>query len=183
MTMDTNQTQSLHDAYVRGDVEAIRRLMDDPPDFPNTRGPMGIGEIVLEYAIYWSPFLAIKQLLEMSANPNYGAVNSGGGGAADGIDHAGFPSLIAALSTKRDDKLAIVELLLALGADIQQRGHNDWTPLHWAAATNEPAAVELLLKHGADPHARTRIDNLETPLDEAERAGHAEVVKLLRGVA
>ena len=170
----TNPALALHDAYVRGDVEGIRRLMDNPPDFPNTRGPMGVGEIVLEYAIYWSPFPAIKQLLELGANPNYG-------------EHAGFPSLIAALSAKRpggaDDKLAIVELLLAFGADIQQRGHNDWTPLHWAAATNDPAAVELLLKHGADPQARTRIDNLETPIEEAERAGFTEVAKLLRGGA
>lgn len=158
---------ALHEAYVRGDITEIMRLMEDPADFPNCRGPLGVGEIILEYAIYWSPFPAIKKLLELGANPNYG-------------DHAGFPSLIAALSTERLDKLAIVELLLAFGADIQQRGHNDWTPLHWSASGGDLPAVELLLRHGADPQARTRIDYLETPLDEAERAGHQQVADLLR---
>lgn len=180
MTADTNPMIALHNAYVRGDIEAIRALMGEPDDFPNSRGPMAVGEIVLEYAIYWSPFAAIKRLLEMGANPNYGAA----GGAADGLSHAGFPSLIAALSAQRrteEDKLAIIELLLAFGADIQQRGHNDWTPLHWAAANNQPDAVALLLKHGADPQARTRIDECETPIEGAERAGLTDVVRRLRG--
>ncbi|MBI4478798.1 MAG: ankyrin repeat domain-containing protein [Acidobacteria bacterium] len=34
------------------------------------------------------------------------------------------------------------------------RSHNDWTPLHWAAAQGDAPSVELLLAHRADP-ART----------------------------
>jgi uncharacterized protein len=158
---------AMHEAYVRGDLEALKTLLGDPPDFPNCIGPRGVGEIVLEYAIYWSPLPFIKKLLELGGNPNYG-------------DHAGFPSLIAALSTERPDKHAIVEMLLAFGADIQQRGHNDWTPLHWAAAHDDERGVVLLLGHGADPNAKTRIDNCETPLEEAERAGHTKAAAILR---
>jgi len=153
----------MHEAYVRGDLEAIKALLGDPPGFPNCRGMQGVDEIPLEYAIYWSPLAFIKKLLELGANPNYG-------------EHAGFPSLIATLSMNRADKLAVIELLLAFGADIQQRGHNDWTPLHWAAAHGDAASVELLLAHGAAPAARTRIDDCETPLEEAERAGHLKAV-------
>ena len=154
---------AIHEAYVRGDLDALRALLSDPEDFPNCPGPRGMGEIILEYAIYWSPLPFIKKLLELGANPNYD-------------DHAGFPSLIAALSTERTDKLAVLELLLSYGADIQQRGHNDWTPMHGAAVHDDPASTALLLSQGADPHARTRIDDRETPLEEAERFGkkHAQ---------
>ena len=157
----------IHDAYVRGDLAALKTLLGDPPEFPNCTEPLGSGEIVLEYAIYWSPLPFIKKLLELRANPNYD-------------NSAGFPSLIAALSTKREDKHAIVELLLAFGADIQQRGVNDWTPLHWAAAHGDDRGVALLLGHGADPNARTGIDDHETPLEEAERASHKNTAALLR---
>ena len=121
----------------------------------------------MEYAIYWSPLPFIQKLLELGANPNY-------------EDPAGFPSLIAALSTERADKRALLELLLDFGADIQQRGHNDWTPLHWAAVNDDAPAVEMLLTHGADPNARTRIDDRETPLEEAERFGKQSAAEILR---
>jgi ankyrin repeat protein len=169
-TLGTHPSIGIHEAYVRGDLESLKRLLGDPPDFPNCRGPAGVGEIVLEYAIYWSPLPFIKQLLELGANPNYD-------------EHAGFPSLIASLSTQRPDKHAIVELLLAFGADIQQRGHNDWTPLHWAAAHDDERGVALLLGHGADPNARTNIDDHETPLEEAERAGCAKAAAVLRKIS
>jgi uncharacterized protein len=158
---------ALHEAYVRGDLDALRTLLGDPADFPNCPGPRGMGEIVLEYAIYWSPLPFIRKLLELGANPNYD-------------EHAGFPSLIAALSTERADKRELLELLLSFGADIQQRGHNYWTPLHYAAVSDDASAVELLLAHGADPSSRTRIDDCLTPLEEAEQFGKRSAVAVLR---
>jgi len=157
---------ALHEAYVRGDLEAVREFYDDP-DFPNCRGPRGVGEIVLEYAIYWSPLPFIRRLLELGVEVNYS-------------DHAGFPCLIAALSTTRADKLELLELLLARGADIEQRGHNDYTPLHWAAGHGDTESLELLLRCGADVNARTRIDEYETPLEVAERAGQRDAAERLR---
>ena len=119
-----HEALAIHQAYRRGDLEALKALLGDPPDFPNCRGPAGAGEIILEYAIYHSPLPFIRTLLELGADPNY-------------QDHAGFPSLIAALSSARADRYQIIELLLAFGADIQQRGVNDWTPLHYAAANDD----------------------------------------------
>jgi len=158
----------LHEAYKRGDLETIKALLGDPPEFPNCRGPFGVGEIILEYAIYPSPLAFIRRLLELGADPNY-------------EDHAGFPSLIAALSCgDRRDMYEILELLLAHGADIQQRGFNDYTPLHTAVGQQDLKAIELLLKHGADPKARTRIDECATPLEEAEILGLADAVAALK---
>jgi ankyrin repeat protein len=159
---------ALHKAYQNGDLAAVKAALGDPPDFPNCRGPVAVGEIVLEYAIYHSPLAFIRTLLELGADPNYG-------------DHAGFPSLIAALTcADREDMYEILELLLAHGADIQQRGFNDYTPLHWAVAERNIEAAEFLLAHGADPTARTRIDDCATPLEEAEILGLTDIAAAMR---
>jgi len=161
----------MHDAYKRGDLETLKRLLGYPKNFPNCRGPIGGGEIILEYAIYHSPLAFIRTLLEMGADPNYG-------------DNAGFPSLIAALSAAdRADRLEILELLLAYDADIQQRGINDYTPLHYAANIEDIAAMELLIAHGADLNARTSIDDYATPLEEMEILGRAKAIEFLQKAA
>lgn len=157
----------IHEAYRRGDLDALKGLLGNPPDFPNCRGPLGVGEKILEYAIYHSPLGFVRTLLELGADPNY-------------EDAAGFPSLIAAISTTRADQCGIAELLLDFGADIQQRGVNDYTPLHYAAARNDVKLLHLLLSRGADPNARTGIDDYTTPLEEAENLHCAEAVQVLK---
>ena len=161
---------AVHEAYQRGDLEALRRLLGDPSDFPNNRGPAGAGESILEYAIYHSPLAFIQTLLELGADPNY-------------PDDAGFPSVIAALSTDRPDRCQITLLLLGFGANVQAHGINDWTPLHYAAAAGDLDGIRLLLAHGADPNARTRIDACATPLEEAEILGRDQAAQLLRQLA
>lgn len=160
----------IHEAFQRGDMEALRSELGHPPEFPNSPSPtLAIGNF-LEYAIYHSPLPFIRTLLELGADPNYG-------------DHAGFPSIIAALSSQRPEKYEIVEMMLAAGADIQQRGVNDYTPLHYAATVNDVKAVELLLRHGADPSVRTNIDSYTTPLEEAEMLGAGDAARVLREFA
>lgn len=160
---------TIREAFRAGDLAALRSLVDQPAEFPN--GWLGREwGYPLEYAIYHSPLSFIPELLDLGADPNY-------------QDDASFPSLLAALSRDREDRYDLLEILLEAGADIQQRGVNDYTPLHFAATRNDAKAVELLLAHGADPAARTRIDERTTPLEEAERLNHREVVKILRKAA
>ena len=73
----------------------------------------------------------------------------------------------------------MLELLLSFGADLSQRGVNDYTPLHWAAGSGDARSVEILLAHGADSRARTRIDDCETPREVAEKAGRWDIVEML----
>ena len=161
--------QAADAAYRAGDVEALRRALGEPPDFPNCRQPfaLGLGEYPLEYAVYWSPIAFVAELIELGADVNY-------------PDSSGFPSLVAALSTDRPDRGGILRLLLEKGADVGQRGINDWTPLHYAVVRRDLEAVAMLLAHGADPTLRTRIDDCSTPLDDAQAIDLTEAVELMR---
>ena len=160
-------------AFRNGDLAALRAAVEDPECVPNGPMPLAIGPC-LEYAIYHSPLSFIRNLLEIGADPNP-------------TDHAGFTPLIAALSCSRShpgsparsDTLDIITLLLKFGADPNQRGINDYTPLHMAVAERHPRAIEALLAAGADPRLRTRIDDCETPLEMAERAGFTEIAERL----
>ena len=160
-------------AFRQGNLEALREAVDDASVVPNGPTPLTIGSC-LEYAIYHSPLSFIQELLELGADPNP-------------TDHAGFPPLIAALSCSRphpgspgrSDVLQILALLVSFGADLHQRGINDYTPLHMAVSERHGGAIRLLLDAGADPTLRTRIDECETPLEMAQSAGLQDLARLL----
>ena len=78
--------------------------------------------------------------------------------------------------------LPFICTLLEIGADPNQRGVNDYTPLHIAVSERNSAAVGLLLQGGADPRLRTRIDDCETPREMAEKMGLRETAELLAEV-
>jgi len=154
-------------------LEALRAAVDDPAAVPNGRMHDAIGSCLV-YAIYHSPLAFIRTLLEAGADPRVPA------------DH-GFPPLIAALvcgrsepgATRRTDVDEIIRVLLASGADPNQRGINDYTALHMAVAERNALAVDLLLDGGADPDIRTRIDDCETPAEMARSAGLTDIAALL----
>ena len=170
---EARRFRNIDAAFRNGDLAALRAAVDEPDCVPNGPMPLTIGHC-LEYAIDHSPLAFIRTLLKIGADPNP-------------ADHAGFPPLIAALSCShpqpgspgRSDTLDIIKLLLAFDADPNQRGINDYTPLHMAVGERHLPAIEALLEAGADPRLRTRIDDYETPRDMAERAGLAEIAKLL----
>ena len=101
-------------AYREGDMKALQVLLGWPEGFPNCLQPyhLAVGDYPLEYAIYWSPFSFIEELIKIGANPNYPS-------------QGGFPCLLAVLSTDRGDKYELLKLLLDKGADIEPavRGH------------------------------------------------------------
>lgn len=156
----------LHAAFLRGDLPAVRRLLGDPPGFPNVDMD-GCGTPVLFYALFHAPLETVRRLLEQGAD-------------ADAPANDGFPALFCAIDSDRTDRVERVRLLLDHGADVMRRGVNDYTPLHQAATRDHADVVELLLARGADPAARTRIDHYGTALEEAERFGHSRGAAALR---
>jgi len=101
------------------------------------------------------------------------------------VDSGGDTALHAACARAAGDdaaaqaaQLAIVETLLAAGADPGARNQNGTTPLHLAAFHGRPLAqVERLLDAGADPFAES-YEGL-TPFDQAVRQDQVEVARLL----
>ena len=170
---EAKKVRRIDDAFRRGDLDALRVAVDDPAVVPNGCMPHAIGSCLV-YAIYHSPMAFIRTLLEIGAEPNAP------------VDD-GFPPLIATLSctreapgtTARKDVDDLLRLLLSFGADPNQRGINDYTPLHMAIAERNPLAVQILLDSGADPDLRTRIDDCETPLEMAQAAGLADIAAIL----
>jgi hypothetical protein len=163
---DCRAFERIDAAFREGDMAALCLAVDPSDLVPNGPLPYGIGPC-LEYAIYHSPLSFIRELLEIGADPNP-------------EDHAGFPPLIAALwNSTRPDTMEVVELLLSSGADPDQRGLNDYTALHVAVVEGNRPAVEVLLAAGANPRLRTRIDDLESPLEIARAKGYSEIAEQL----
>src|SRR4026207_1335041 len=84
---EAKKIQQIHDAFKKGDLEALRAAVDDSSAVPNGLMPRAIGSCLV-YAIYHSPLQFIRTLLEIGADPNAP------------VDD-GFPPLIAPLSCPR----------------------------------------------------------------------------------
>jgi uncharacterized protein len=170
---EARRFERIDEAFRRGDLDALRAAVDDPASVPNGPMPVTIGSCLV-YAIYHSPLSFIRTLLDVGADPRSPVED-------------GFPPIIAALSCTRDtlganrrtDVDEIIRLLLSRGADPNERGINDYTPLHMAVAERNAMAVQLLLDAGADPDLRTRVDECDTPLEMATAAGLTEIAALI----
>jgi ankyrin repeat protein len=158
----------LTDAYRSGDLAAVKAELGWPETFPNTSQPMELacGDAPIVTAIIYSPIRFIRQLLDLGADPKFDARD-------------GFPTLFCAIDSDREDRSDLVRLLLHYGADPNQRGINDGTALHYAVWRRYPEIVALMLKHGADTAARTRIDDYSTALEDAQAMGFDEAVALI----
>ena len=158
------------DACKGGDLDAFRVALGDPEGFPDCvldNDFMGCGDRPLDIAIGQGSLAFIARLLDAGADPRAPA-------------HDGFPPLFLAIDTPRADRHAVLRLLLERGGDPEQRGLNDGTALHHAVARRDLEAVRILLLHGADPAARTRIDDRSTPLEDAETWGFDAAARLIR---
>jgi ankyrin repeat protein len=67
----------------------------------------------------------------------------------------------------REGRTAVVEVLLASGAEVNALNNEGWTPLHNAAFRGQHDVIERLVRAGADPHLRTIAG--QTPLHVAQR--------------
>ena len=100
----------------------------------------------------------------------------------DFLESDGYTPVHSVLERARDDRLELLDLLLRAGAPVNRKGVNDWTPAHKAAASDDVAALRVLVEHGADLSIRTVIDECATPLEEARNLGKLAAVAYLEGL-
>ncbi len=91
-------------------------------------------------------------------------------------DEDGITPVHAALAGPDSTERAVLEQLVAAGADINKSSARGWTPLHFAAYLRDTMALRILLAHGADT-LYTNPDG-KTPLMLAE-----EVANVWRGIS
>lgn len=89
-------------------------------------------------------------------------------------------NLAVSIAATADRKvgLAMVEVLLATGADVNDANDRGWTPLHQAAYSNQCDIAEVLIHGGADLDVEAHGSG-GTPLIAALFWGHREVADLL----
>ena len=107
-------------------------------------------------------------------------------------DNEGFSSLHAAcehynivdctghtpehLICLNDQAAQCVQLLLTNGANVNEKSHKDWTPLHSACNSGKAECVQVLIANGANVNAKSHD---YTSLHAACDKGHLECAQLL----
>jgi RNA polymerase sigma factor (sigma-70 family) len=77
-----------------------------------------------------------------------------------------------------ESQLSTLEVLLFEGVEVNARGKDGQTLLHWAAQRGHLEATELLLKNGADPGIEDKFG--KTPRQWAVERGYQDVATVLR---
>ncbi|MCB1552797.1 MAG: ankyrin repeat domain-containing protein [Xanthomonadales bacterium] len=175
----------------RGDREKIRALLAEGVDIDALNQ---VGWTALEGAVIDKDVERIRFLLDAGADPN--ARNADGDTALGSVSCVDLRS--AELLIERgaqvdiaDDvvhytplhhcadrgEVAVIELLIAHGAEVDAARKDGSTPLHDAAEGGRREAVSALLRHGASPVLRD--DRQRTPLFRALDRGVNNVIDLL----
>ncbi len=150
-----------------GRLDELPEALLTQPGFPNVDEPY-TGTPLMALAISWAPAVVVADLVDEGGDVNFEAAD-------------GFPALLGAVMSGREDRVGLVRVLVDAGADLERRGINGWTALHAAASQNDADLVRVLLELGASRATRTGVDDDATPLEEAERVGALQAAELLRG--
>ena len=149
------------DAAMRGDVEAVRSLLQRGGDPDAAQGD---GMTALHWAAERGDVEVARLLIDAGA-------------ALDPVTRMGAytPAHLAA----RGGHSAVLQALLTGGASASApTSTGGVTPLHFAATSASPESALALLEHGADPDAREGRWG-QTPLMFAAAAGRADVIRAL----
>jgi len=163
--VDEALQQSLADAIERGSAGEVEGYLSVGAD-PDHPFADDYGNYPLHLAVEWKPSLDVARLL-LDRGVKVDRRNRGGR----------TPLMDAALGVS-DEHPAIMEMLVARGADLEARDNNEETALILAARNGRAAAVRKLLALGADPTATNMHGH--TALSLAELLAHDAAAALLR---
>lgn len=162
-------SHALAQAAASGDLAEITRQLSNNADV-NAREALidGIPMSPLLHAASAGRADAVSALLNSGARPN------------DTIEDQkdGRTALMLAAFSGSPDGAAAVRSLIAAGARIEARAHDNWTALMFAASRGTPETVDALVKAGASLEQRNRFLQTALMLAVAPR-GDAAVVRTL----
>lgn len=181
-----NMSEAFWKAVSEGDLETVRKCLDEDPSLVRAR--TSSGALPAQQAYYYGHTDVAKHLAEAAADGDlHTAVVIGDWAIA--FEHLTTnPEAIESLSQDGGTPLGfasyfghheIAEKLLEQGARIEERspGFGNVTPLHAAAAGRRAEVVRLLLTKGADPNARQ--EGGFTALHSAAQNGDILIVEML----
>jgi len=149
----------IHQAVVRGDLEAVKTLIEKEPACIHSKDQEG--NTPLYYAAGGSSQEIVKLLIQKGAHINDANL--------EGV----IPMHVAAYA----GRVPIAELLIEAGADINARNTFGDTPLHWAVFYGRKELVDLLVEKGVNLDAKS--DEGTFFLHEGAAGGHEKLVNLL----
>jgi ankyrin repeat protein len=145
------------------EIRRIRAMIQNSPDLINAPVKIGDAQLTpLGHAANNGQLRVAQFLLDSGAEVNRSR------------DFNSWPPLLIAAANGHK---AMVELLLAKGADVNSRDSSGQTALHLAAENGFQSVAEALLANKADVNARDK--NQVTPLHLAARKGHSAMVAFL----
>ena len=174
---------NIYIAAQMGNAARITKILEKKPELVNALSRAG--RTPLHYAANGGHVDAVKALLANGANveaertsgftPLHDAIVKKQRDVAELLIEHGA-KIHGEMSAAYVDKQT-VQLLIDLGADVNQRDKRDMSPLDEAAFRGNTEVLQLLLEHGADVNARGEYGS--TPLHSAAVRGKAEAAKLL----
>lgn len=181
----------LNHAAASGHIDIVEYLISKGADV-NGRDQDGCSP--LHTAAFWGSkeisIILISNGAEINSKDKFGLTPlhaAAGGCYSQKYDMNVTLATMAAGMTFDEDKAKsfkdISELLISKGADVNAKGKNGYTPLHWAAEFGRKGVAELLISKGADVNSRSKggfFKKGKTPLGLAVDAGHEEVVNFLK---
>lgn len=173
-------------AIENGDQAEVERMLQNSPALTEGRTKEGISPVLLamyygepEIASTIASTSAALNIFEAAATGNVERVtelieadaSQVNAYAVDGFQPIGLAAFFG--------QLAVVELLLIQGAEVNSASNNALhvTPLNSAAAGQHLEIARALLEQGADPNARQAGDF--TPMHSAAQNGQPEMIELL----
>jgi ankyrin repeat protein len=169
-----SRAQSIFDAVETGTPGQVQALVAKDTSLVNVRD--AAGETPLHHAAIGGSVPMIECLLSLGAaidaantenlTPLLEAVRSGRDAAANALIEKGARIDGVLHWAARFNRTAVIERLIARGADVEARDPQGFTPLTAAARMGGPfEAIELLVRKGANVNLPDSLGN--TPLDNA----------------